>query len=98
MTRTIPGATALDDLRIAVLGLGISGRSALDTLKATTSAQLSAWDARGDARADYADLDGADTDPVVLIDNVLAWNPDVVVISPRSQWLVLSGPCSARPA
>lgn len=83
MTRTIPGATALDDLRIAVLGLGISGRSALDTLKATTSAQLSAWDARGDARADYADLDGgADTDPVVLIDNVLAWNPDVVVISP----------------
>lgn len=83
MTRTIPGAGALDDLRIAVLGLGISGRAALDTLASTTSAELSAWDAKSEARADYEYLDGgADADPSALMDALIAWNPDAVVIAP----------------
>lgn len=79
----IPGARDLDGLRIAVLGLGVSGRAALETLSTRVSAQLSAWDANATAREAFADLDGgANEDPDALLDELLAWNPDVVVISP----------------
>ncbi len=83
MTRFIPGAREIGNLRIAVLGLGVSGRAALETLSATTSATLSAWDALVEKREDFTHLDGgADIDPVALMDDLVAWKPDVVVIAP----------------
>lgn len=83
MTLTIPGAAQFDGRRVAVLGVGTSGRAALEALERITNARLSAWDAVAQKRAAYPDLDGGwDPDPNTLMDKLLAWQPDVAVIAP----------------
>ncbi|WP_255313830.1 UDP-N-acetylmuramoyl-L-alanine--D-glutamate ligase [Trueperella pecoris] len=83
MTRTIPGAAAFDGRRVGVLGLGMSGRASLEALRQHTGAVLSAWDAKPEARSAYSELEGiADPDPTCLMDALLGWNPDLVIIAP----------------
>ncbi|MEW6869205.1 UDP-N-acetylmuramoyl-L-alanine--D-glutamate ligase [Trueperella pyogenes] len=95
MTRTIPGAAQFAGRRVAVLGLGISGRASLEALSAHTDAVVSAWDANAESRAAYRHLAGAaDGDPEVLLAALLSWEPDIVVIAPGFQqtgpaWRVL---------
>lgn len=82
MTRTIPGARDLAGRRIAVLGLGISGRASLEALHAHTEAIVSGWDSSNSA------LDGLEGDlqahdePTQLVAALVEWAPDVVVIAP----------------
>ncbi|MDP9832205.1 UDP-N-acetylmuramoyl-L-alanine--D-glutamate ligase [Trueperella abortisuis] len=83
MTRTIPGAAQFASTRVAVLGLGVSGRACLDALMQHTQAILSAWDGKAGAREPYSHLDGAaEPDPVALCESLLAWRPDLVIIAP----------------
>lgn len=83
MTRSIPGAAQFSSMRVAVLGLGISGRASLDALARHTQAVLSAWDANPSAREPYAHLDGgSEADPAALLEALLSWGPDLVIIAP----------------
>lgn len=84
--KTIPGATQFAGQRIAVLGLGVSGRASLAALHAHTSAILSAWDGQDTALDAVRSLDleraFASSDPHLLVDELLAWQPDLVIIAP----------------
>lgn len=81
----IPGAAAFTGKRVAVLGLGISGQAAIAALTAHTSATVSAWDGRAEA---IAELPGelatavAQADPHTLVTELIAWQPDLVIIAP----------------
>ncbi|USR80029.1 UDP-N-acetylmuramoyl-L-alanine--D-glutamate ligase [Arcanobacterium pinnipediorum] len=86
MKRHIPGAQFFDDKKVAVLGLGVSGRAAIQALATHTSAELGAWDQSPSALAtitssqvahSYACHDGGE-----LVADVIAWQPDLVVIAP----------------
>ncbi|MFY9262789.1 MAG: UDP-N-acetylmuramoyl-L-alanine--D-glutamate ligase [Arcanobacterium sp.] len=86
MTRTIPGAAYFTDKRVALVGLGLSGKASLHALQEHTEAILSAWDARKAAfdGIDVSQLDayGYDADPAQLIARTLEWQPDLVIIAP----------------
>lgn len=86
MTLTNPGAQELAGKRIAVVGLGKSGRATLTVLSRLTSAVLSAWDADMSALAPVASLNldsaGSSLDPADLARKVLAWRPDIIVPAP----------------
>ncbi|MDY5585382.1 MAG: UDP-N-acetylmuramoyl-L-alanine--D-glutamate ligase [Arcanobacterium sp.] len=87
MIKEIPGAKDLAEKRVAVLGLGISGRAAITALTTHTTAIISAWDARETALAEYLENDSIDTafaakDSQELLKNLLAWKPEIVVIAP----------------
>ncbi|VEI12602.1 UDP-N-acetylmuramoyl-L-alanine--D-glutamate ligase [Trueperella bialowiezensis] len=83
MTRTIPGAAGLAGRRVAVLGLGISGRAAVDVLRGKTQAIVSVWDGDAGKRELYPELPGGfGLQPPALMDELLAWQPDIVVIAP----------------
>ncbi|MHB1065347.1 MAG: UDP-N-acetylmuramoyl-L-alanine--D-glutamate ligase [Georgenia sp.] len=81
--------TDLKGARVAVVGLGTSGRAALEAL-GRTGARLTGYDASADAvdRAREGVEVPADValravaDPAGLADQVLAGRPDVVVVSP----------------
>ncbi|GAA1624103.1 UDP-N-acetylmuramoyl-L-alanine--D-glutamate ligase [Georgenia ruanii] len=81
--------TDLDGARVAVVGLGTSGRAALEALGAT-GARLAGYDAAPaalDAARDSGEVPDraalrAAPDPAELADAVLAARPDVVVVSP----------------
>jgi len=62
----------LEGARVAVAGMGVSGRASWDALETHSSAVLSAWDSRGD------DADAWTLTP----DKLLDWKPDIVVVSP----------------
>lgn len=96
MTRTIPGAADLAGKRIAILGLGISGRAALQALATHTQAILSFWDGKPEAVARTIDemraypevnaaLEAQQAQSGTVstdLNELLAWSPDVVVIAP----------------
>ncbi|MDD7464993.1 MAG: UDP-N-acetylmuramoyl-L-alanine--D-glutamate ligase [Actinomycetaceae bacterium] len=99
MSGTIPGAAQFDGQRVAVFGLGISGRAAIAALLEHTHTTVSAWDARSEAVAPYqkdARIERAYSHPeaAMLVDHLLAWNPDLVVITPAlrergTEWAAL---------
>lgn len=101
MTLTIPGASQFADRRVAILGLGMSGRASFDALAEHTSAILSVWDSNADAVAKFSDHPratrfGASLDPAELMEALLAWSPDLVVIAPAfrqtgPEWAALLG-------
>ena len=80
------GAHELEGRRIAVVGLGKSGRGCLAALAGLGRVRLSAWDAAEDALGglDAVPLDAAghSEDPADLASRVLAWKPDVVIPAP----------------
>ncbi|GAA4286805.1 UDP-N-acetylmuramoyl-L-alanine--D-glutamate ligase [Georgenia daeguensis] len=84
-----PPAQDLDGARVAVVGLGASGRAALEVL-GTTGATLWGHDAAEsalDAARESGEVPAATTlsaaaDPAELAERVLAARPDVVVVSP----------------
>lgn len=84
--KTIPGAAQFNGQRVAVLGLGMSGKASLAALATHTSATLSAWDGREAPLDAVSSLDlahaFASADPSILMDELLAWKPDLVVIAP----------------
>ncbi|WP_216387839.1 UDP-N-acetylmuramoyl-L-alanine--D-glutamate ligase [Arcanobacterium phocae] len=86
VTLSIPGASKFDGQRIAVVGIGVSGRASIQALHQHTDALLGAWDARAQAleALDPSALDVCEScaDPERLIEAVLQWNPDIVIISP----------------
>lgn len=86
MTLTNPGARELDGKRIAIVGLGKSGRASLKVLGELTQATLSAWDADMTALARIAgsrvDTAGSDLDAASLARKVLAWHPDIIIPAP----------------
>lgn len=87
MTLTIPGAAQFADRRVAILGLGISGRASFDALAKHTSAILSVWDSNADAVAQFSEdarvaESGAFPEPTELMAALLAWLPDLVLIAP----------------
>lgn len=100
MTLTIPGAAQFDGRRLAVLGMGKSGRAVVETLLTHTEAVVGVWDASGSAVVDYESSDRIDrvffdADPDVLLTNLLSWGPDTVIIAPAfrqtgPEWAALS--------
>ncbi|TBW23033.1 UDP-N-acetylmuramoyl-L-alanine--D-glutamate ligase [Arcanobacterium bovis] len=87
MNYSIPTLKDFIARRIAILGLGISGRACVDVLVSKTEAIVGVWDSqtqaveayRDDSRVSYA---YSDTDPERLLHSLVTWQPDVVVISP----------------
>ncbi|MDO5723492.1 MAG: UDP-N-acetylmuramoyl-L-alanine--D-glutamate ligase [Flaviflexus sp.] len=67
--RTIPGAADLAGARIAIAGMGTTGRAVEQTLRAHTDTTLACFDDRGD----YTEL----TAPAIT-----AFEPDLVIASP----------------
>lgn len=86
VTLSIPGASTFDGKRIAIVGMGLSGRASIQALHQHTRALLGAWDARAQAleTLDSAMLDicMGIAEPEHLIESVLEWNPDIVIIAP----------------
>ena len=86
MSGAAQGAHELEGRRIAVVGLGKSGRGCLAALAGLGRVRLSAWDAAEDALGglDAVPLDAAghSEDPADLASRVLAWKPDVVIPAP----------------
>lgn len=87
MNGMIPGAAQFAGQRVAVFGLGISGRASVAALLEHTQAVVSAWDARAAAVAEYqadsrVDHAYSDADAAALVAAILAWQPDLVVITP----------------
>lgn len=89
---TNPGAEELAGKRIAVVGLGKSGRSSLRVLAELTRAVLSGWDSSQqaiDAVASSGELaeDALDSLRAVpgqeeIADAVLQWQPEIIVLAP----------------
>jgi UDP-N-acetylmuramoylalanine--D-glutamate ligase len=81
---TNSGAAQFDSRRIAVVGIGKSGRAVLDVLGRLTRAELSAWDADPGALAGLASPVRAESyaDPQELAQHVIAWHPDLIVPAP----------------
>ncbi|MFH5822581.1 UDP-N-acetylmuramoyl-L-alanine--D-glutamate ligase [Georgenia sp. AZ-5] len=84
-----PDTTDLAGARVAVVGLGTSGRAALEALGGTgaTLAGFDAAEAALDAVRDAGAAPAAThlraaSDPERLAEEVLGWRPDVVVVSP----------------
>lgn len=68
--RRVPAV--LDGARVAVVGMGVSGRASFEALASHTGVKLSAWDSRGD-----------DADAWMLsAEDLLDWKPDIAVVSP----------------
>ncbi|MDO4888332.1 MAG: UDP-N-acetylmuramoyl-L-alanine--D-glutamate ligase [Actinomycetaceae bacterium] len=86
MTRTIAGAAQLAGKKVAVVGLGKSGRGCLAALGELTEAVVGAWDSRREAleEVDGAGLAALDhcEDPRELARRIDAWNPDIVIPAP----------------
>lgn len=86
MSASIPGASDFAGLKVAVVGLGKSGRAVLEVLGARTSAVLSAWDGSASALDGLAEVSDVPAtiieDPEALAAAVLAWGPDVIVPAP----------------
>ncbi|MDP9800251.1 UDP-N-acetylmuramoylalanine--D-glutamate ligase [Arcanobacterium wilhelmae] len=78
----IPGAHDFEGKRVAILGMGKSGRAAFEVLSSKTGAVLSVWDSRPEAVEEFAADGGAHHDGEVLVAQLLRWRPDVVVIAP----------------
>lgn len=82
----IPGAHRFDGLNVAILGVGKSGRAAIEALRAHTAARLGAWDSSTAAidSLDRSSLEEvyASADPAQLMESLLGWGPDIVVIAP----------------
>ena len=89
---TNPGADALAGLRIAVVGLGKSGRASLRVLGDLTRAVLSGWDSSQqaiNAVASSGELSAGALDSLRAVPGqeelaaaVLAWQPDVIILAP----------------
>ncbi|MFT0847889.1 UDP-N-acetylmuramoyl-L-alanine--D-glutamate ligase [Actinomycetaceae bacterium L2_0104] len=83
---TNPGAVDMAGKRIAVVGLGKSGRASLRTLAALTDAVLSAWDSNAEAvagvEASAVETAQAVPDSEELAACVMRWRPDVIVPAP----------------
>ncbi|MGJ9441774.1 UDP-N-acetylmuramoyl-L-alanine--D-glutamate ligase [Actinotignum sp. GS-2025b] len=81
-----PGAAELAGRRIAVVGLGKSGRACARALTELTEARVSVWDADitklGAVTALPVDTGGSDPTPAELARKVLAWRPDVIIPAP----------------
>ncbi len=85
--RTIPGADFFTNKKVAVLGLGNSGKASVEALANLTSAQISVWDQKEDAISTYLGNSQiakaiAIADPKILANELLSWQPDLVIISP----------------
>lgn len=85
----IPGAQNFAGKRVAVVGLGKSGRASIQALLHHTRAVVSAWDASPSAlREVLAELgredfeSGACEEQAALAQKVLAWSPDILVVAP----------------
>ncbi|AZQ76219.1 UDP-N-acetylmuramoyl-L-alanine--D-glutamate ligase [Flaviflexus ciconiae] len=61
-----------DSVRIAVIGMGVTGRAVSAALAAHTGAEVSEWDGRGDDA-------GA---KLLTPEALLEWRPDIAVVSP----------------
>ena len=85
---TNPGAADVADKRIAVVGLGKSGRASVQALAQLTGAVLSAWDSNACAvealgtQAAALDAAHAVADPQELAERVVDWRPDVIIPAP----------------
>ncbi len=83
---TNPGAAQVAGKRIAVVGLGKSGRASVRTLVQLTEAIVSAWDSSATAVEELdrqqLDLAQAVEDPQELADQVLGWRPDIIIPAP----------------
>ena len=100
MNAIIPGAREFDGARVAVMGMGKSGRASVAALLHHTDAALGVWDAQESAVAEYASEGRiarvfASDEAGELARDVVAWNPTHVVISPAfaeegADWKVLS--------
>lgn len=82
MTQRIPGAGFFDGKRVAVVGLGVSGRASVSALQRYTRAHVSAWDSRPEALESLDVETYSHPDGEQLGREILAWGPDVVVIAP----------------
>ena len=89
---TNPGADALAGQRIAVVGLGKSGRASLRALADLTRAVLSGWDSSQqaiDAVASSGELPEGALDLLRAVPGqdelavaVLQWQPEVIILAP----------------
>lgn len=87
MSYSIPGSSLFTSKRVAVLGLGLSGRACVEALTSVTEAVVSVWDARESAVEPYLDHPAVEmavsaAKPDVLMQMLLGWQPDFVVIAP----------------
>ncbi|XCB30335.1 UDP-N-acetylmuramoyl-L-alanine--D-glutamate ligase [Arcanobacterium hippocoleae] len=99
MRYVIPGSSAFADKRIAVLGLGVSGKACVTALTSVTQAVVSVWDAKETAINPYlddvrVDLAISAAKPEILMQMLLDWQPDIVIIAPGFpqmgyEWTVL---------
>lgn len=84
----IPGSDDFSTSRVAVVGLGISGKAVVGALSSLTSATVSVWDAREGAIAEVSGSSSSVAaaeciaDPRELADAVVAWQPDIIVPAP----------------
>ena len=99
MSLTIPGAEQFESARVAVLGMGISGRASVSALLDHTNAVVSVWDAQENAVEPYTTMAAIDTatalaSGVDLANAVLAWKPTHVILAPAfreqgKEWAIL---------
>lgn len=87
MSYTILGSSAFAGKRVAVLGLGVSGHACVEALTTVTQAVVSVWDAKESAVEPYLDHPAIEmaisaAKPEVLIQMLLGWQPDLVIIAP----------------
>ncbi len=99
MSLTIPGAAQFENARVAVVGMGISGRSSVSALLEHTNARVSVWDAQENAVKPYETIAGIDTAAALasgtdMANAVLEWNPTHVILAPAfreqgDEWKIL---------
>lgn len=82
-----PGAAQFAGKRIAVVGIGKSGRACLEVLAKLTTARLAAFDSRADALGHLSYIPGIEhmravEEPEELARAVLEFEPDIVVPAP----------------
>lgn len=87
MSYRIPGSVAFAQKRLAVLGLGVSGKACVSALTSVTDAIVSVWDAKESAISKYLDDPRIDlaisaAKPEILGQMLLSWQPDIVIIAP----------------
>lgn len=82
MSAQVPGAEDFSGKRVAVVGMGKSGRACVKVLRSLTSAEVSAWDSREAAVEGISGTTGYAEDAADLASAVVAWKPDIVIPAP----------------
>lgn len=87
MTLIIPGTAQFDGARVAIMGMGISGKASVQALLDHTTATLGVWDAKESALKQYVNHPRIERvhscdNATSLARDILAWKPSHIIIAP----------------